>query len=154
MNGGQTNPEVKRPRRALVVFTDAPTKAWLRPLKKNFRHCFCAVEDPDARVWVMVDALANGIEVRAVPLADLPDPAAFWRGMGLSVVEAGVAEREGASPPPAFFPAPFTCVEAVKRVLGLRAAWVLTPWQLYRQLAKNKKIILDFPGKMGLNSSQ
>ena len=30
----------------------------------------------------------------------------------------------------------FTCVEAVKRILGIRATWVLTPWQLYRRLSQ------------------
>ncbi|MEK9725491.1 MAG: hypothetical protein VW405_18710, partial [Rhodospirillaceae bacterium] len=29
---------------------------------------------------------------------------------------------------------PFTCVEAVKRVLGVRAPWALTPWQFFSWL--------------------
>ena len=44
-------------------------------------------------------------------------------------------------------PAPlmvFTCVEAVKRVLGLHRRLVFTPWQLYRHLLNdfyNKEIV-------------
>jgi hypothetical protein len=33
-------------------------------------------------------------------------------------------------------PMMFTCVEAVKRIIGLRGWWILTPWQLYAALAK------------------
>jgi len=29
---------------------------------------------------------------------------------------------------------PHTCVEAVKRVIGLHARFIITPWQLYRHL--------------------
>jgi hypothetical protein len=35
---------------------------------------------------------------------------------------------------------PFTCVEAVKRVLGLRAPWVFTPWQLYCHLLQHGRM--------------
>lgn len=34
-----------------------------------------------------------------------------------------------------------TCVTVVKAVLGVRAAWVLTPKQLYRHIRKRRQII-------------
>ena len=34
---------------------------------------------------------------------------------------------------------PFTCVEAIKRVLGIHARFIMTPWQLYRHLMKFQK---------------
>jgi hypothetical protein len=42
---------------------------------------------------------------------------------------------------------PYTCVEAVKRILGLHAPWVITPWQLYGLLRKQPavEIGLDTP---------
>lgn len=30
----------------------------------------------------------------------------------------------------------YSCVESVKHILGIRAGFVLTPWQLYRHLNK------------------
>jgi len=33
---------------------------------------------------------------------------------------------------------PFSCVEAVKRVLGIHKSFILTPWQLYRFLRKEQ----------------
>jgi hypothetical protein len=35
---------------------------------------------------------------------------------------------------------PFTCVEAVKRLIGIHAPWTLTPWQLFGHLTDENKI--------------
>ena len=37
---------------------------------------------------------------------------------------------------------PYSCVESVKRILGIRAGLVLTPWQLYRHLYKRGTNVL------------
>ena len=37
---------------------------------------------------------------------------------------------------------PYSCVESVKRILGIRAGFVLTPWQLYRFLNKKRTNML------------
>ncbi|MEQ8695124.1 MAG: hypothetical protein RLT05_01030, partial [Bauldia litoralis] len=60
------------------------------------------------------------------------DLAAYYRAKGLVVVEAD---------PSSFVrrPAPLelhTCVGSVKRLLGIRARRVVTPWQLYRHLVR------------------
>ncbi len=34
-------------------------------------------------------------------------------------------------------PRPLTCVEAIKRLVGLESAWTLTPWQLFRRLQRD-----------------
>jgi hypothetical protein len=46
-------------------------------------------------------------------------------------VAAAPIRRDHLRPAPL---APFTCVEAAKRVLGLHDRRVVTPWQLYRRL--------------------
>ena len=33
----------------------------------------------------------------------------------------------------------FNCVEVVKALLGVRAFWVFTPWQLYKHLTKGER---------------
>lgn len=48
---------------------------------------------------------------------------------GFTVVSVDAPRREALSP---FMFA--TCVGAAKRMLGIRAPWVLTPYQLYRYL--------------------
>lgn len=113
---------------ALVIFADDHSLRWLRPLSPGFRHCFVAVRRDGC--WVVCNPLSHFTDldvIGAMPAASL---AAWYRERGFRVVET-----ETRVPPPVLAPVrPFTCVEAVKRILGLRAPWVFTPRQLYRHL--------------------
>jgi hypothetical protein len=81
-----------------------------------------------------MDPLLNHTDVqvyRHLPADfDLPQ---WLKRRGLLVVPADL-DRTQKRPAPLMV---FTCVEAVKRVLGLHARFVLTPWQLYRHLMKS-----------------
>ncbi|MDJ0952015.1 MAG: hypothetical protein QNJ94_24145 [Alphaproteobacteria bacterium] len=114
--------------RALVVFSGDVQVRWLRLLRPGFRHCFVAVESPSG--WVLYDPLAHQTVIRALPAAGTVDLAAWYRALGHRVVETRVRAAPHRPAPWA----PFTCVEAVKRLLGLRGVWIWTPWQLYRAL--------------------
>lgn len=59
------------------------------------------------------------------------DLAGFWRDEGLPVVKCTV--NSGVRLSPFILP---TCIELVKRTLGIRAPWVLTSRQLYRYLER------------------
>ncbi|KAA5605692.1 hypothetical protein F1188_10105 [Roseospira marina] len=112
----------------MVVFTDGGAIWWLRLLRPGFRHVFIAVRRPGH--WVIVDPLAHRMRVDLVPTADAADLAAWYRAQGLTVVAT-----ETRAPPRKEAPwAPLTCVEVVKRLLGLHARWVWTPYALYRAL--------------------
>jgi hypothetical protein len=79
---------------------------------------------------VICDPLSHQTDLSIVDGLSPPELAAWYRDYGLLVVETHIR-------PAPLRPAPirpFTCVEMVKRVLGLHAPWVLTPWQLYRLL--------------------
>lgn len=123
------------PPRAWVVFSGAAELWWLRLLRPGFRHCLVALDD--GRHWVVIDPLAPRTDVAVLERAEAPDLPDRFRGLGLTVVPATV-RRTAARPAPW---APFTCVEAVKRVLGLRAPLVLTPWQLHRHLTRHAPAI-------------
>ena len=119
-------------RRALVVFHGEGCGFWPwlcgRP---GFRHCFVAVDD--GRAWIAVDARSDGMWIDA----DVPagcDLAGHYRALGYTVIET-VAQRERRR-----YCAPwaFTCVEAVKRVLGVHGWLIWTPYQLYRRLEKDE----------------
>lgn len=113
---------------AWVVFSDAPGMPLLRWLPRGFRHCFVLLND--GRHWIAVDPLAACTEVEVLPLPAEADVPGWYRERGHAVVRAAV-RREARRPAPL---GPFTCVEAVKRVLGLRAPLVVTPGQLHRRL--------------------
>jgi len=128
------DPRDRRPRRALVVFHDAPARPWQHLLRRGFRHCFLLL--PLGGVWLFVDPRLVVTDLGLLTLPADFDVAAWYRRQGYTAVwaERGRARRR--------FPwRPYTCVEAVKRVLGLDAPWVLTPWQLYQILVE--KTILD-----------
>lgn len=113
---------------ALVVFSGDTDIRWLRLLRPGFRHCFAVVRADGA--WVVVDPLSHYTALRVVPELAGWDPARWFRAQGLTVTVTRAGE-----PPHRLAPwRPYTCVEAVKRVLGLRLPGVFTPWQLYRAL--------------------
>jgi hypothetical protein len=119
--------------RALVVFVGRADLWWLRLLKPGFRHCFVVLGSPGG--WIALDPRSNVTEVSVLPVDCSCDLAAWYRGQGHAVAEA-----RPLAPPRRPAPwRPYTCVEAVKRVLGVRAAHVLTPWQMYRFLSCHSK---------------
>ncbi|MBN9499169.1 MAG: hypothetical protein J0H39_20640 [Alphaproteobacteria bacterium] len=119
---------------ALVVFRDQTEIAWLRWLKRGFRHCAVVVRIGGE--WVMIDSLSHSICVGK--FGDEPMSRLAWRyrQAGHIVIETVVGEGKARIAPPL----PFTCVEAVKRVLGIQSWFVLTPHQLYRHLRAAKRL--------------
>lgn len=117
-------------RRALVVFSGGTDLRWLGLLKRGFRHCFVALDD-GAR-WITVDALSHRTEIVVHDLPPGFDLAGYYRRKGLVVVEA-VPRPVARRPAP---PEPHSCVGSIKRLLGIRARRIVTPWQLYRFLER------------------
>lgn len=124
--------------RALVVFSDQADLRWLRLLRPGFRHCFVLLELGDA--WVCVNPLAHRTSVEVWSLAPATDLPGWLRAQaGLTVVETEV-RRPPRHPSPLGL---YSCVEAVKRVLGLQERWVLTPGQLHDHLVRCGKKSLN-----------
>lgn len=113
---------------ALVVFSDQTDLWWLKCLRRGFRHCFVVLRLGDK--WVAIDPMAHVLEVSLPDLPDAFDLAAWFRRSGLSVVETRVRPPVRRTYPPLYL----SCVEVVKRILGLRCPFVITPAQLYRHL--------------------
>ena len=126
------------PDMALVVYTGATDLAWLRLLRPGFRHCFVVLRRGGA--WIAVDPLAHvtRLDLVAGSLArDAEVVAGAYRAHGVVVDVVRVQD-----PPKRLAPIrPYSCVEAVKRLIGRPAPWVMTPWQLHRLLEKENKNI-------------
>lgn len=113
---------------ALVVFHHHGAGKSRRYLHKRYRHVFVALAA--GNYWVTVDGRAGNPEFEVV--ADIEfDLAEFYRHRGHTVVET-VRRRRGFAWP--WIAA--TCVGATKRVLGLRAPWAQTPYQLLKHLRR------------------
>jgi hypothetical protein len=113
----------------LVVFVNHAACRWLRVLRPGFRHCFVVVRD--GSVWLACDPLKDRIELSVLPVPEPFDLPGFYAARGHRVL--GGATRPDL-PRRGFAIAPLTCVSVAKRLLGVRAPCVLTPWQLYRRL--------------------
>lgn len=115
--------------KAWVVFSGQTEISWLRFLKPGFRHCYVLLNDGER--WTSFDPLSHVIEISThhhVPVDfDLPG---WLQARGNRVVAAPV-RRDLTKAAPFML---FTCVEAVKRVLGIHARAIFTPWQLYNHL--------------------
>jgi hypothetical protein len=116
--------------RALVVFGDGAGLWWLKWLRRGFRHCFVAVETSVG--WVVIDPLSDRTRIGVVPAAWEGDLAQWYEEHKYKVVECDVAE-----PITKMMPwRPYSCVEEVKRVLGIRSGRIHTPWQLFKYLSR------------------
>lgn len=116
---------------AWVVFSGQTDRPWLKILKRGFRHCFVIVND--GQRWLSFDPMLNYTDLRMhhhiPPSFDLPS---WFAAKDYRVVQTDICRTPQKPAPLALF----TCVEAVKRFLGLHTRGIITPWQLYRYLSK------------------
>ena len=117
-----------------MVFTGSSDLKRLRWLRRGFRHCFVAVST--ASGWVIYDPLSQQTDLGIVHGFSADELAGWYLNSGMRVIETRVRAAP-CRPAPL---RPYTCVEAVKRVLGLHAPWVVTPWQLYWLLCRQPPI--------------
>jgi len=118
--------------RALVVFSDNTGVWWLRFLKVGFRHCFVILETDRGCVWI--DPLSNSFSIKLLEGYELAGLLRWYRDMGMKVISVKLEPQRSAP----FSWAPMTCVEVVKRLLGIRDNLILTPWQLFSYLDRTK----------------
>ncbi len=114
--------------RAFVAFTGKTDIRWLRILRPGFRHCFVILCDEDH--WILLDPMSSHLEISLHSVSEEFDLLGGLAGQGYLIVPAYI-DRTRCKPAPAMI---FSCVEAVKRVIGMHDRFVITPWQLYRRL--------------------
>lgn len=114
-----------------VVFSDETDLPFLKCLRRGFRHCFVVIRDRGH--WISYDPLAHYTELFWVDVPETFDLLGWLSEQGMTVIKvpSSLCPKQKIFPPMMF-----TCVEAVKRMIGLRGWWILTPWQLYAALAK------------------
>lgn len=81
--------------------------------------------------WQLIDPLSNAFYVTELGVAHPGEIIYSFVDQGFDAVVAQRCAPVAAEMPLGLF----TCVEVVKRVLGLRNRWVMTPWQLRKVLS-------------------
>ncbi|MGE4313035.1 MAG: hypothetical protein AB7E85_02025 [Pseudobdellovibrionaceae bacterium] len=117
--------------RAFIVYCAESELKRVAFLKKGFKHCYVLLFD--GAHWVSYDPLASRSEIAVHDLPSGFDLPAWLTREGHIVQRAPVVPEAGRTEKPLPI-LPFTCVEAVKRVLGLRMPFVFTPYQLFKKL--------------------
>jgi hypothetical protein len=97
-------------------------------LKKGFRHCFAYQRTDNG--WVLCDPLGRGLCLRFAPILPPRRLLCAVAAIGASVVAIDHV-RQGRRLP---WLRPVTCVEICKRLAGRRSPWLVTPFQLFRDL--------------------
>lgn len=126
-------------RRWRVVFVGdlpwQPTRWYERFMDKDYLHCFALTYDHAADCWLVVDPNRAITEAYAIPgdpgRYPMSDDEMAWY---TDIVPFDAEPRHGLRARSVL--APFTCVEVIKSLLGVRWPWVLTPRQLHRRLVK------------------
>lgn len=120
------------PQQVWIAFGGEADQPWLRPLRRGFRHCFAALRDEAG--WTVVEPLTGRLLVARLAVSAEFDLPGFYARAGLAVLGPFAPGAVRAGPLPALLP--FTCVGLCRAVLGAGAPFALTPWGLFRRLAR------------------
>ncbi len=112
-----------------VVFSPITSLWYLGFLKSGFKHCFLVLEDGGC--FFVVDPLASKIQLMTLHIIGDSFISEFEK-LGMTVVKTDINDKEVLS----WKFGIFTCVEVVKRILGIYSFKVITPYQLYKYLLK------------------
>lgn len=112
---------------AIVIFGSSQLP-YLKLLKAGYQHCMIAVQSGAA--WQLIDPLSNAFYVTELGIVHPDEIISSFADQGFDAIPVQRRAPVAAEMPLGLF----TCVEVVKRVLGIRNRWVMTPWQLRRVL--------------------
>lgn len=121
--------QIQNSQQAWVVFSGKTDLPWLRWLKPGFRHCFILLND--GKNWLSIDPMSNHMEVIVHNVPQDFDLPIWMKSRGNIVIKTPVNRGNKKSAPWMMM----SCVEVVKRVIGLHSRKIFTPWQLYRHLS-------------------
>ncbi|TCH97963.1 hypothetical protein EJV46_12160 [Roseococcus sp. SYP-B2431] len=130
--------------RAWIVFGGRADHLWQRLLRRGFRHCFAALEDPHG--WTVLDPLTGRLLVARLEVPAGFDLPGFYRRAGLLPV--GPFPLEEPVLGRGLRGAPFSCVAVCRAVLGPHAPFAMTPHGLFHALVQShesrKKYLTSF----------
>lgn len=116
---------------AWVVFSGQADLPWLKIMKPGFRHCFVLLNDGQS--WSSLDPMLHHMDMCVHHHVSVDFDLPSWlESRGLLVVPAYMDRTKKRPAPYALF----SCVEVIKRILGIHTRFIFTPWQLYRHLMK------------------
>ena len=111
-----------------VFFSDQSELWWLRFLRRGFRHCALIIEKDN--LFILVDPLSHQLMIDVHVELKREDFAHWLAHCGMTYVAVEMKPCPLRAAPWGFL----SCVEVIKRILGIRQRFIVTPWQLYNFL--------------------
>ena len=115
---------------AYVAFGGRRTRWWMRFLKRGFYHCFLLMGN--GREWVLIDPLVHVTDMIVLKHVSV---IRALRDKGYRLVRT----TPRIPPVTRMRCRPLTCVEVVKRFLGINQPFIWTPYQLFNFLFLKKE---------------
>ena len=97
--------------------------------RKGFRHC-CAIKW-DGYNWILIDPLGQLLDINILPYTKLDNVPNLFRENNWTVIRYNQKIKEKF-----IHRGMLTCVTVCKQLLGIKACWVVTPWQLYNYIQR------------------
>lgn len=115
---------------AIVAYTGVSTFWFLKALDRDYRHCLAVLSVPP--YWIVVDSLANRISMAVLDAKGLGQFLVTLHRHGYRCQ----VTRTRSLPVRRLSLMPCTCVEIVKRALGILDPLTVTPKQLFNKIRK------------------
>ncbi len=114
-----------------VIFRKTTLNHWVfRWLDPEFQHCYAIKESPGGEFWMVVDAKNSVTEVKLLSKVDYPHIRSIEPDGVILSIKAIINPNNYR-----YTLCVFNCVEVVKSLLGIKAFWCWTPYQLYKRLS-------------------
>jgi hypothetical protein len=113
-----------------IAFGDSKVKHfWDVFTRQGYRHC-CAFKW-DGYNWILIDPLGQCLDINIMPYNSEDDVPQLFKQNGWTVIRYKKNIK-----PKFIFRGILTCVTVCKQVLGIKACWVVTPWQLHNYIQR------------------
>ena len=116
----------------LVAFENRPDRSWLGWFKAGFRHCYIIANT--GLGWRIVDPICSPFSTDVLDGPRVGQVLAGLAATGVSCVRVDGCQGRDIG----LDLRPMTCVEWVKRALGIRNPRIFTPLQLYGYLIQQE----------------
>ena len=111
-----------------VIFEDSSLDDWrIKYLQPNFSHVSLAKKSVNGYFWTVISPKSGNITIDMVPDGSLRE----YYPEAVIIPFRSIVNKK-----PQVTLCLSTCVEVAKAVLGIRKWWIITPYQLYKYIAK------------------
>ena len=122
-----------------VVFEDTDSIWWLKFLKKGFRHCYVLLTSRENNLMILLNPRSNQTDIQLFHNCDIDNAIRLFTSCKEHTILRVHMTQSPLKCAPIMF---FTCVEFVKRILGIHDFAIITPYQLYKKIKNSRKKIL------------